>query len=103
MLQRNQELQDIIAILGIDELNEEDRLVVSRARKLQRFFSQPFHVAENFTGIPGVFIPVTETVRGAREIVDGLCDTLPDQAFLLSGTIDSVREKAETLTQRKLF
>jgi len=103
MLQRNQELQDIIAILGIDELSQEDRLLVSRARKLQRFFSQPFHVAENFTGIPGVFIPVTETVRGCREIVDGNCDSLPDQAFLLSGTIDSVREKAQTLTKRNVY
>jgi len=103
MLQRNQELQDIIAILGIDELSEEDRLLVSRARKLQRFFSQPFFVAENFTGIPGAFIPVTETIRGCREIVDGLCDALPDQAFLMSGTIDSVREKAELLMKRKMF
>ncbi len=103
MLQRNQELQDIIAILGIDELSEEDRLLVSRARKLQRFFSQPFFVAENFTGLPGAFIPVTETIRGCREIVEGLCDALPDQAFLMSGTIDSVREKAELLMKRKSF
>lgn len=103
MIQRHQELQDIIAILGIDELSEEDRLTVSRARKLQRFFSQPFFVAENFTGIPGVFIPVAETIRGCREIVDGLCDDLPDQAFLMCGTIDSVREKAEQLAQRHSF
>jgi F-type H+-transporting ATPase subunit beta len=98
ILQRYKDLQDIIAILGIDELSEDDKLVVSRARKIERFFSQPFFVAEIFTGTSGKYVPIKETVRGFREILDGSCDTLPEQAFMMAGTIEDVREKAETLT-----
>ena len=97
ILQRYKDLQDIIAILGIDELSEDDKQVVSRARKIERFFSQPFFVAEVFTGTPGKYVPVKETVRGFREILDGKCDDLPEQAFMMAGTIDDVREKAEKL------
>jgi F-type H+-transporting ATPase subunit beta len=99
ILQRYKDLQDIIAILGIDELSEDDKQVVSRARKIERFFSQPFFVAEVFTGTPGKYVPVKETVRGFREILDGKCDDLPEQAFMMAGTIDDVREKAERLAQ----
>ena len=99
ILQRYKDLQDIIAILGIDELSEDDKLVVSRARKIERFFSQPFFVAEVFTGTPGKYVPVKETVSGFREILDGKCDDLPEQAFMMAGTIDNVREKAEKLAQ----
>jgi F-type H+-transporting ATPase subunit beta len=99
ILQRYKDLQDIIAILGIDELSEDDKLVVSRARKIERFFSQPFFVAEVFTGTPGKYVPVKETVRGFREILDGKCDSLAEQAFMMAGTIDDVREKAEKLGQ----
>jgi F-type H+-transporting ATPase subunit beta len=99
ILQRYKDLQDIIAILGIDELSEDDKQVVSRARKIERFFSQPFYVAEVFTGTPGKYVPVKETVRGFREILDGKCDGLPEQAFMMAGTIDDVREKAERLAQ----
>jgi F-type H+-transporting ATPase subunit beta len=94
VLQRYKDLQDIIAILGIDELSEDDKLVVSRARKIERFFSQPFHVAERFTGIDGAYVPLKDTVRGFREILDGNCDDLPEQAFMLAGTIEDVRERA---------
>jgi F-type H+-transporting ATPase subunit beta len=97
ILQRYKDLQDIIAILGIDELSEDDKLVVSRARKIERFFSQPFFVAEVFTGTAGKYVPVKETVRGFREILDGKCDDLPEQAFMMAGTIDDVREKAQKL------
>jgi len=97
VLQRYKDLQDIIAILGIDELSEDDKLIVSRARKIERFFSQPFFVAERFTGIPGRYVPLKETVRGFREILDGKCDDLPEQAFMMAGTIEDVREKAEKL------
>ena len=93
-LQRYRELQDIIAILGIEELNEEDKLTVSRARKIQRFCSQPFHVAEHFTGTPGKYVPVTETVRGFKEILDGKHDDLPEAAFWMIGAIDEARQKA---------
>ncbi len=93
ILQRYNELQDIIAILGMDELSENDKLIVNRARKVQRFLSQPFHVAENFTGFPGVYVPVSETVRGFKEILDGKHDDIPESYFLSSGTIDSVVEK----------
>ncbi|MDN5351675.1 MAG: F-type H+/Na+-transporting ATPase subunit beta [Clostridiales bacterium] len=93
ILQRYNELQDIIAILGMDELSDEDKLVVSRARKVQRFLSQPFHVAEQFTGFKGVYVPVKETVRGFREILDGLHDDIPEQMFFFCGTIDEVVEK----------
>jgi len=99
ILQRFKDLQDIIAILGLDELSEDDKLVVSRARKIERFFSQPFFVAETFTGIPGKYVPIKETVRGFREILDGKCDDLPEQAFMMAGTIDDVREKAEKLSR----
>jgi F-type H+-transporting ATPase subunit beta len=87
ILQRYKDLQDIIAILGIDELSEDDKLVVSRARKIERFFSQPFFVAEVFTGTSGKYVPIKETVRGFREILDGKCDDLPEQAFMMAGTI----------------
>lgn len=99
VLQRYKDLQDIIAILGIDELSEDDKLIVSRARKIERFFSQPFFVAERFTGIPGRYVPLKETVRGFREILDGKCDDLPEQAFMMAGTIEDVREKAEKLAR----
>jgi F-type H+/Na+-transporting ATPase subunit beta len=97
VLQRYKDLQDIIAILGIDELSEDDKLVVARARKIERFFSQPMFVAEQFTGIPGSYVPVKETVRGFREILDGKCDDLPEQAFHMVGTIEQAREKAGKL------
>ncbi|MDA8420801.1 MAG: F0F1 ATP synthase subunit beta [Pseudomonadota bacterium] len=96
-LQRYKELQDIIAILGMDELSEEDRLAVSRARKIQRFLSQPFFVAEVFTGTPGKYVPLKETIRGFRGLVDGQFDSLPEQAFYMVGSIDEAVEKAKTL------
>ncbi len=99
VLQRYKDLQDIIAILGIDELSEDDKLIVSRARKIERFFSQPFFVAERFTGIPGRYVPLKETVHGFREILDGKCDDLPEQAFMMAGTIEDVREKAAKLAK----
>jgi F-type H+-transporting ATPase subunit beta len=94
VLQRYKELQDIIAILGIDELSDEDKVTVNRARKIERFLSQPFHVAEQFTGIPGVFVPVAESIRGFREILEGKHDDLPERAFFMKGTIDQVVEGA---------
>ncbi|MBE6598462.1 MAG: F0F1 ATP synthase subunit beta [Ruminococcaceae bacterium] len=94
ILQRYNELQDIIAIMGIDELSEEDKLIVSRARKVQRFLSQSFSVAEQFTGIPGKYVPLKETIRGFREIIEGKHDDLPESAFLFVGTIDEAVEKA---------
>ncbi|MGQ9834643.1 MAG: F0F1 ATP synthase subunit beta [Thermoanaerobaculaceae bacterium] len=97
VLQKYKELQDIIAILGIDELSEEDKLTVARARKIQRFLSQPFHVAEQFTGLKGKYVPVQETVRGFRMIVEGELDEIPEQAFYMKGTIDEVLEHAERL------
>ncbi|MFZ5818966.1 MAG: F0F1 ATP synthase subunit beta [Chloroflexota bacterium] len=99
VLQRYKDLQDIIAILGIDELSEDDKLIVARARKIERFFSQPFFVAERFTGIDGRYVPLADTVRGFREILDGKCDDLPEQAFMMAGTIEDVREKAEKLAK----
>ena len=96
-LQRYKELRDIIAILGMDELSPEDKLAVTRARKIQRFLSQPFHVAEVFTGQPGKYVPMKETIRGFKMIVDGECDELPEQAFYMVGTIDEAFEKAKTL------
>jgi F-type H+-transporting ATPase subunit beta len=99
VLQRYKDLQDIIAILGIDELSEDDKLIVARARKIERFFSQPFFVAERFTGIQGRYVPLKETVRGFSEILDGHCDDLPEQAFMMAGTIEDVREKAQKLEQ----
>jgi F-type H+-transporting ATPase subunit beta len=95
ILQRYKDLQDIIAILGIDELSEEDRLTVSRARKLQRFFSQPFFVAEQFTGFKGKYVQIADTIRGFKEIAEGKHDALPEQAFYMVGTIEEVVEKAQ--------
>ena len=95
ILQRYKDLQDIIAILGIDELSEEDRLTVSRARKIQKFLSQPFFVAEQFTGSKGKYVPIAETVRGFKEIVEGQHDDIPEQAFYLAGGIDEVVERAK--------
>ncbi|MFW9604351.1 MAG: F0F1 ATP synthase subunit beta [Trichlorobacter sp.] len=97
VLQKYKDLQDIIAILGMDELSEEDRLVVARARKIQRFLSQPFHVAEAFTGTPGVYVELKDTISGFKEIVDGKYDDLPEQAFYMVGTIDEAIEKAAKL------
>lgn len=97
MLQKYKELQDIIAILGMEELSEDDKLTVNRARKIQRFLSQPFHVAENFTGVPGKYVPVKETIRGFKAIIDGEMDGYPEAAFFNVGTIDEVAEKARTL------
>ena len=95
ILQRYRELQDIIAIMGMDELSDEDKLTVSRARKIQRFLSQPFSVAEQFTGMQGKYVPLKETIRGFKEIIEGLHDDLPESAFLFAGTIDEVVEKAK--------
>jgi F-type H+-transporting ATPase subunit beta len=97
VLQRYKDLQDIIAILGVDELSEDDKLLVARARKIERYFSQPFYVAERFTGIEGRYVPLIDTVRGFREILDGKCDDLPEQAFMMVGTIEDVQEKADRL------
>ncbi|HVF84717.1 MAG TPA: F0F1 ATP synthase subunit beta, partial [Abditibacteriaceae bacterium] len=97
VLQRYKGLQDIIAILGIDELSDEDKLIVSRARRLQMFLSQPFFVAEVFTSIPGEYVPMAETVRGFKEILEGKHDDLPEQAFYLVGGIDQAVEKAKTM------
>jgi F-type H+-transporting ATPase subunit beta len=94
-LQRYKELQDIIAILGMDELSPEDKLMVARARKVQRFFSQPFFVAEKFTGIPGRYVSVKDTIKGFKMILDGECDSIPEQAFYMAGSIDDVLEKAK--------
>ena len=95
ILQRYNELMDIIAIMGMDELSDEDKLLVSRARKIQRFLSQPLFVSEKFTGIPGVYVPLSETIRGFQEILSGAHDDLPESAFLFAGTIDDVVEKAK--------
>ncbi len=97
VLQRYRDLQDIIAILGMEELSEEDKLIVQRARKIERFLTQPTHVAERFTGQPGVYVPINETVRGFKEILEGKYDDLPEQAFYMVGTIDEAVEKAERL------
>src|ERR1700709_1883403 len=97
ILQRHKGLQDITAILGLDELSEEDRLTVSRARKVQRFLSQPFYVAEVFTGIPGAYVKVEDTVRSFKEIIDGKHDDIPEQAFYLKGGIEDVLAAAEKM------
>jgi F-type H+-transporting ATPase subunit beta len=97
-LQKYKELKDIIAILGMDELSEEDKQAVGRARKIERFFSQPFHVAEVFTGSPGKYVPLKETIRGFKMIVDGELDHLPEQAFYMVGGIDEAIEKAKKVT-----
>jgi F-type H+-transporting ATPase subunit beta len=96
-LQRYKELRDIIAILGMDELSPEDKLAVARARKIQRFLSQPFHVAEVFTGTPGKYVPLAETIRGFKMIVAGECDHIPEQAFYMVGTIDEAFDKAKKI------
>jgi F-type H+/Na+-transporting ATPase subunit beta len=97
VLQRYKDLQDIIAILGLDELSDEDKLIVSRARKIQRFFSQPFFVAAQFTGLEGKYVKLEDTVKGFRELVDGKHDDLPEQAFYMVGTIEEAIERAKTL------
>jgi F-type H+-transporting ATPase subunit beta len=97
ILQKYKDLQDIIAILGVDELSDEDKLTVARARKIQRFLSQPFFVAATFTGMEGKFVPVAETVRGFKEIIEGKHDDLPEQAFYMVGGIDEAVAKAERL------
>jgi F-type H+-transporting ATPase subunit beta len=94
VLQRYKELQDIIAILGIDELSDEDKVTVARARKIERFLSQPFHVAEQFTGTPGVYVKVEDSIRGFREILEGKHDEIPERAFFMKGTIDEVVQEA---------
>ncbi|KHD37169.1 ATP F0F1 synthase subunit beta [Clostridium acetobutylicum] len=99
ILERYQELQDIIAILGVDELSDEDRLLVGRARRVQRFLSQAFSVAEQFTGMKGQFVPVKDTIRSFKEILDGKCDDLPEAAFLFAGTIEDVKEKAKKMME----
>lgn len=99
ILQRYQEFMDIIAIMGMDELSDEDKLLVQRARKIQRFLSQPFDVLEKFTGIPGTYVPLSETIRGFREIIEGKHDNLPESAFLFVGTIDEAVEKAKKVTK----
>jgi F-type H+-transporting ATPase subunit beta len=99
VLQRYKDLQDIIAILGLDELSDEDKLIVSRARKIQRFFSQPFFVAAQFTGLEGKYVKLEDTVRGFRELVDGKHDDLPEQAFYMVGTIEEAIERAKTIAR----
>ena len=99
ILQKYKELQDIIAILGMDELSEDDKLVVARARKIQRFLSQPFFVAEQFTGIPGVMVPIEDTIKGFNMILDGEVDDLPEQAFLNVGTIEDAIAKGKKLLE----
>ena len=98
-LQRYRELQDIIAILGIDELSEEDKLTVSRARKIQKFLSQPFFVAEQFTGIPGKYVSIDETIRGFKELCEGKHDDVPEQAFYMKGGIEEVLETAKEMAE----
>ena len=97
ILQRYKDLQDIIAILGIDELSEEDKLSVSRARKIQKFLSQPFFVAEQFTGFKGKYVPIAETIKGFKEIAAGKYDDLPEQAFYMVGTIEEAVEKSRAM------
>ena len=101
ILQRYTELQDIIAIMGMDELSDEDKLTVARARKIQRFLSQPFHVAEQFTGMQGKYVPLKETIRGFKEIIEGKHDDLPESAFLFVGTIEEAVEKANQSAQKE--
>jgi F-type H+-transporting ATPase subunit beta len=95
ILQRYKELQDIIAILGIDELSDEDKIIVQRARKIERFLSQPFSVAEPFTGTPGEYVPIADTIRGFAELIEGKHDDVPERAFFLKGTIEQVVEAAQ--------
>ena len=100
MLQRYKELQDIIAIMGMDELSDEDKLTVNRARRVQRFLSQPFAVAEQFTGYEGKYVPMKETVRGFKEIIEGKHDDIPESYFLFAGTIDDVVAKYREASQK---
>jgi F-type H+-transporting ATPase subunit beta len=100
-LQRYKDLQDIIAILGMEELSDEDKLIVARARKVQRFLSQPFHVAEAFTGQPGRYVKLSDTVKGFKELVEGTHDDLPEQAFYMVGGIDEVQDKARKMREVK--
>ncbi|MFA6833767.1 MAG: F0F1 ATP synthase subunit beta, partial [Bacteroidaceae bacterium] len=100
ILQRNKELQDIISILGMEELSEDDRVLVNRARRVQRFLSQPFSVAEQFTGIPGVIVPIEDTIKGFQMILDGEVDHLPEQAFLNVGGIEDAIAKGEKLLEQ---
>ena len=100
VLQKYRDLQDIIAILGMEELSDEDKLTVSRARKIQRFLSQPFFVAEVFTGSPSKYVPLSETLRGFREILDGKHDELPEGAFYMVGTIDEAIQKAKEMQEK---
>ena len=97
VLQKYKDLQDIIAILGIDELSDEDKLTVARARKIERFLSQPFFVATQFTGLEGKYVPIEDTIRGFKEIVEGKHDDIPEQAFYMMGTIEEVEERAEKM------
>ncbi|HUQ93032.1 MAG TPA: F0F1 ATP synthase subunit beta, partial [Bryobacteraceae bacterium] len=101
ILQRYKDLQDIIAILGIDELSEDDKVTVSRARKLQKFLSQPFHVAEQFTGIKGKYVKLEDSIRGFKEVCEGKHDEVPEQAFYLQGTIDDVLARNEEMKKGK--
>jgi F-type H+/Na+-transporting ATPase subunit beta len=101
ILQRYKDLQDIIAILGIDELSDDDKLTVARARKIQRFLSQPFHVAEQFTGFKGKYVKVQDTIRSFQEIVAGKHDEIPEQAFYMQGTIDDVLERAAQMKKAR--
>jgi F-type H+-transporting ATPase subunit beta len=97
ILQRYRDLQDIIAILGIEELSEDDKIIVARARKIQKFLSQPFFVAEPFTGQPGRYVKLEDTIRSFKQIIDGKCDHIPEQAFYMVGTIDEVLQKFEQM------
>ncbi len=99
ILQRYKDLQDIIAILGIDELSEEDKISVTRARKIQRFLSQPFFVAEQFTGVPGRYVKIEDTIKGFKEICEGKHDAIPEQAFWMVGTIEEALEKASKMRE----
>jgi F-type H+-transporting ATPase subunit beta len=101
VLQKYKDLQDIIAILGIDELSEDDKLTVARARKIQRFLSQPFNVAEQFTGLKGKYVKIADTIKGFKEIVEGKHDDIPEQAFYMVGTIEEAVEKARTMAAVK--
>ncbi|MBU4011803.1 MAG: F0F1 ATP synthase subunit beta, partial [Proteobacteria bacterium] len=101
ILQKYKELQDIIAILGIEELSDEDRVIVGRARKIQRYLSQPFHVAETFTGMPGKYVKIEDTVRGFKEICEGKHDDLPERAFYMVGSIEEAREKAKKMAEEQ--
>ena len=97
VLQKYKDLQDIIAILGMDELSDEDKLAVDRARKIERFLSQPFFVAEQFTGMPGKYVPIQETIKGFKGLVEGEYDHVPEQAFYMVGTIEEALEKAKNM------